>query len=494
MTNNSETEQQIVSSQQVLQTIKEMRNRLEAVNKEKTEPIAIIGLGCRFPGNANDSSSFWRLLHEGIDGVTEVPPGRWDVDAYYDPNPDTPGKTYTKQGGFIEQVDQFDPLFFGISPREAVSLDPQQRLLLEVTWEALENAGQTPTKLRNSQTGVYVGICTDDYSQRFMNLANPSMLNAHVGTGSARSMAVGRISHFLGLQGPNIQLDTACSSSLLTVHLACQSLRSKESNLALAGGVNLILWPLSTIGRCQLKALAPDGRCKTFDVSADGYGQGEGCGMVVLKRLSDAIADGDNVLAVIRGSAVNHDGPSSGLTVPNKMAQKEVIQQALQNARVEPHQVSYVEAHGTGTSLGDPIELESLAAVYGKNRPINQPLVVGSVKTNFGHLEAAAGISGLIKVVLSLQNQEIPPHLHLNQPNPHIPWHQLPLVVPTSAIPWNVGNQPRIAGISAFGISGTNVHIILEEAPAQVPPEESLERKLDILSLSAKTAKALECR
>jgi myxalamid-type polyketide synthase MxaE and MxaD len=490
MTNNSETEQQIVSSQQVLQTIKEMRNRLEAVNKEKTEPIAIIGLGCRFPGNANDSSSFWRLLHEGIDGVTEVPPGRWDVDAYYDPNPDTPGKTYTKQGGFIEQVDQFDPLFFGISPREAVSLDPQQRLLLEVTWEALENAGQTPTKLRNSQTGVYVGICTDDYSQRFM--ANPSMLNAHVGTGSTRSMAVGRISHFLGLQGPNIQLDTACSSSLLTVHLACQSLRSKESNLALAGGVNLILWPLSTIGRCQLKALAPDGRCKTFDVSADGYGQGEGCGMVVLKRLSDAIADGDNVLAVIRGSAVNHDGPSSGLTVPNKMAQKEVIQQALQNARVEPHQVSYVEAHGTGTSLGDPIELESLAAVYGKNRPINQPLVVGSVKTNFGHLEAAAGISGLIKVVLSLQNQEIPPHLHLNQPNPHIPWHQLPLVVPTSAIPWNVGNQPRIAGISAFGISGTNVHIILEEAPAQVPPEESLERKLDILSLSAKTAKALE--
>ncbi|MEH1949612.1 MAG: type I polyketide synthase [Nostoc sp.] len=492
MTNNSEKEQQVVSSQEVIQTIKEMRNRLEAVNKEKTEPIAIIGLGCRFPGNANDPDSFWRLLHKGIDGVTEVPPGRWDVDAYYDPNPDTPGKTYTKQGGFIQQVDQFDPLFFGISPREAVSLDPQQRLLLEVTWEALENAGQTPTKLRNSQTGVYVGICTDDYAQRFMNLEKLHLFDNHSGTGNARSMAVGRISHFLGLQGPNIQLDTACSSSLLTVHLACQSLRSKECNLALAGGVNLILWPLSTIGRCQLKALAPDGRCKTFDVSADGYGQGEGCGMVVLKRLSDAIADGDTVLAVIRGSAVNHDGPSSGLTVPSKIAQKEVIQQALQNARVEPNQVSYVEAHGTGTSLGDPIELESLSAVYGKNRPINQPLVVGSVKTNFGHLEAAAGISGLIKVVLSLQNQEIPPHLHLNKPNPHIPWHQLPLVVPTSAIPWNVGNQPRIAGISAFGISGTNVHIILEEAPEQIQLQKSLERKLHILSLSAKTPKALE--
>ena len=492
MANISETEQQVISSQQVLQTIKEMRNRLEAVNKEKTEPIAIIGLGCRFPGNANDPSSFWRLLHEGIDGVTEVPPERWDVDAYYDPNPETPGKTYTKQGGFIQQVDQFDPLFFGISPREAASLDPQQRLLLEVTWEALENAGQTPTKLRHSQTGVYVGICTDDYATRNMSPDNFSWMDAHSGTGNARSMAVGRISHFLGLQGPNIQLDTACSSSLVTVHLACQSLRSKESNLALAGGVNLILWPLSTIGRCRLKALAPDGRCKTFDASADGYGQGEGCGMVVLKRLSDAIADGDAILAVIRGSAVNHDGPSSGLTVPNKMAQKEVIQQALQNARVEPNQVSYVEAHGTGTSLGDPIELESLAAVYGKNRPHNQPLVVGSVKTNFGHLEAAAGISALIKVVLSLQNQEIPPHLHLEKPNPHIPWHQLPLVVPTSAIPWHQGNQSRIAGISAFGISGTNVHMILEEAPEQVKTEKSLERTSHILALSAKTQKALE--
>ncbi|MUG91819.1 SDR family NAD(P)-dependent oxidoreductase [Scytonema sp. UIC 10036] len=492
MTNISQTEQQAVSSQEVLQTIKEMRNRLEAVNKEKTEPIAIIGIGCRFPGNANDPSSFWRLLHEGLDAVTEVPSGRWDVDAYYDPNPEAQGKTYTKQGGFIQQVDRFDPLFFGISPRETASLDPQQRLLLEVTWEALENAGQTPAKLRHSQTGVYVGICTDDYGQRFQDFEKLSSMDVHSGTGNSRSMAVGRISHFLGLQGPNIQLDTACSSSLLTVHLACQSLRLKECNLALAGGVNLILSPLSTIGRCSLKALAPDGRCKTFDAAADGYGQGEGCGMVVLKRLSDAIADGDSILAVIRGSATNHDGPSSGLTVPNKMAQKEVIQQALQNARVEPNQVSYVEAHGTGTSLGDPIELESLAAVYGKNRPHNQPLVVGSVKTNVGHLEAAAGISALIKVVLSLQNQEIPPHLHLKKPNPHIPWHQLPLVVPTSAIPWHQGNQPRKAGISAFGISGTNVHMILEEAPEQVKTEKSLERTSHILALSAKTQKALE--
>ncbi|NEO53118.1 MAG: SDR family NAD(P)-dependent oxidoreductase [Okeania sp. SIO3B5] len=498
MTNASETEKQVVSSQQVLQTIKEMRNRLEAVNKEKTEPIAIVGVGCRFPGNANDSASFWNLLHEGIDAVGEVPSGRWDVDAYYDPNPDTPGKTYTKQGGYIKEVDRFDPLFFGISPREAVSLDPQQRLLLEVTWEALENAGIAPTNLRNSKTGVYVGICTDDYGQRGMTWENIPLMNAHSGTGNARSMAVGRLSHLLGLQGPNIQLDTACSSSLVTVHLACQSLRLKESNLAIAGGVNLILWPVGTIGRCQLKAVAPDGRCKTFDASGDGYGQGEGCGMVVLKRLSDAIADGDRVLATIRGSAVNHDGPSSGLTVPNKMAQKELIQQALQNARIEASQVSYVEAHGTGTPLGDPIELESLAAVYGKNRPINQPLVVGSVKTNIGHLEAAAGASALIKVVLSLQNQEIPPHLHLKNPNPHIPWHQLPIVVPTAATPWKRGEQPRIAGISSFGISGTNAHIILEEAPLEVKSQEAKgksedfsERPLHLLTLSAKTETAL---
>jgi len=500
VTNTSGAEQQIVSSQQVLQTIKEMRNRLEAVNKEKTEPIAIVGVGCRFPGNGNDPASFWHLLHEGIDAVGEVPPGRWDVDAYYDPKPDTPGKTYTKQGGYIQKVDQFDPLFFGISPREAVSVDPQQRLLLEVTWEALENAGIAPTHLRNSKTGVYVGICTDDYSQRVI-LKNLSSIDSHYGTGNSRSIAAGRISHLLGLQGPNIELDTACSSSLVTMHLACQSLRLKECNLAITGGVNLILSPVGTISRCHLKAIAPDGRCKTFDASADGYGQAEGCGMVILKRLSDAIANGDRVLALIRGSAINHDGPSSGLTVPNKMAQKELIQQALQNARVEPNQVSYVEAHGTGTPLGDPIELESLAAVYGQNRPINQPLVVGSVKTNLGHLEAAAGVSALIKVVLSLQNQEIPPHLHLENPNPHIQWHQLPIVVPTSGIPWQQGNQPRIAGISAFGIGGTNAHIILEEAPREgnrigangnsPVQEDCLKRPLHLLTLSAKTKNAL---
>jgi len=521
-------EQQSLSSQQLFELLEQVHKKLETVDREKTEPIAVIGVGCRFPGNANDPDSFWHLLHEGIDAVTEIPSDRWDIDAYYDQDPGAPLKAYTRHGSFIQQVDQFDPLFFGISPREAVSLDPQQRLLLEVTWEALENAGIVPNQLRNSKTGVYVGICTDDYSssqittiitkmliQSSRNEENPALVDSHTGTGSARSMAVGRISHLLGLQGPNIQLDTACSSSLVGVHLACQSLRLKESNLALVGGVNLILSPFNTVTRCKIKALAPDGRCKTFDASADGYGQGEGCGVVVLKRLSDAIANRDSILALIRGSAINHDGPSSGVTVPNKKAQKEVIQEALQNARIEPHQVSYVEAHGTGTTLGDPIELEALAAVYGKNRPSHQPLVVGSVKTNFGHLEAAAGVSAFMKVVLALHHQEIPPHLHFSKPNPYIPWDKIPVTIPTSGIPWKQGKQPRMAGVSSFGMSGSNVHVILESAPEegnrQTPPvspqggkaivrangnspvqEGCLERSHHLLTLSAKTEQALE--
>ncbi|MFM2061664.1 MAG: hypothetical protein RLZZ507_1334 [Cyanobacteriota bacterium] len=494
----SQTTQQNFSSQAVLQALKEMRSKLEAVNKAKTEPIAIVGMACRFPGGANDLSTYWNLLHDGIDAITPVPPQRWDVNAYYDPDPEVAGKTYTKEGGFIDQFDQFDPLFFGISPREAISLDPQYRLLLEVTWEALENAGQTWANLKNSKTSVFIGISTDDYSALSIMHQNQSA-GTYSALGKSRSVGVGRISHLLGLQGSNIQIDTACSSSLVAIHLASQSLRSGESNLALVGGVNLILAPTSTIGRCQLKALSPDGRCKTFDASANGYGQGEGCGVVVLKRLSDAIADGDLISAVIRGSAVNHDGPSSAFTVPNRMAQKQVIQEALTNAKLEPHQITYVEAHGTGTSLGDPIEIEALAAIYGKNRPVDQPLVVGSVKTNLGHLEAAAGVSALIKVVLALGHQQIPPHLHFKQPNPHVDWDKLPIKIPTSLMPWSCPGQARIAGISSFGMGGTNAHIVLEEFPEPVKnqkspgkSEDNLERPLHILTLSAKTETALE--
>ncbi|RQH10613.1 MgcH [Okeania hirsuta] len=508
MNNTSQTNQQNVLSKEVLQTLKEMRGKLAAVNKAKTEPIAIVGMACRFPGGANDPSKYWNLLHDGIDAITPVPPERWDVSAYYDPDPEVPGKSYTRQGGFIDQVDQFDPLFFGISPREAVTLDPQYRLLLEVTWEALENSGQTWENLKNSQTSVFMGASTDDYTSVILREAN-----SYPTLGINRSIGVGRISHLLGLQGSNLQVDTACSSSLVAAHLACQSLRSGESNIALVGGVNLILSPFSTIGRCQAKALSPDGRCKTFDAAANGYGQAEGCGVLVLKRLSDAISDGDLISAVIRGSAVNHDGPSSGMTVPNKMAQKQVIQQALTNAKLEPNQVSYLDAHGTGTSLGDPIEIEALAEVYKKKRPVDSPLIVGSVKTNLGHLEAAAGVSSLMKVILALKHQEIPPHLHLKQPNPLVDWDKLPIKIPTSLMPWSTEGKPRIGAVSSFGMGGTNAHIILEEAPVQfksqnskvkseennqfksqnskVRSEEYLERPLHLLTLSAKTEKAL---
>ncbi len=499
MSDASPTKQPNVLSKEVLQTLKDMRGKLEAVNKAKTEPIAIVGMACRFPGGATDPSKYWNLLHDGIDAITPVPGDRWDVSAYYDPDPEVPGKTYTKEGGFIEQVDQFDPLFFGIAPREAVNLDPQYRLLLEVTWEALENSGQTWTNLKNSQTSVFMGISTDDYSSVIFNEAK-----SYPTLGSNRSIGVGRISHLLGLQGSNIQVDTACSSSLVAAHLACQSLRSGESNLALVGGVNLILSPFSTIGRCQLRALSPDGRCKTFDAAANGYGQGEGCGVLVLKRLSDAISDGDLISAVIRGSAVNHDGPSSGMTVPNRMAQKQVIQQALSNAKLEAHQISYLEAHGTGTSLGDPIEIEALAEVYSKNRPADSPLIVGSVKTNLGHLEAAAGVSSLMKVILALQHQEIPPHLHLKEPNPHVDWDKLPIKIPTSLMSWSDEGKPRIAGVSSFGMGGTNAHILLEEAPRegnrhtstalsdQGNRQDELKRPVHLLTLSAKTEQALE--
>ncbi len=491
MSNISDTTQKNALSKQVLQVLNEVQAKLEAVNKAKTEPIAIVGIGCRFPGGANDPSTYWHLLSNGIDAVTVLPPDRGDIAQYYDPDPQT-GKTYTREGGFIHQVDRFDPQFFGISPREAVSLDPQHRLLLEVTWEALENGGQSWTKLRNSKTGVFMSICTEDYGKLSINENNPQNVDAYAVIGANLSLGIGRISHLLGLQGPNIQLDTSCSSSLVAAHLACQSLRLGECNLALAGGVNLILSPLSMIGRCQLKGAAADGRCKTFDASANGYGFGEGCGVVALKRLSDAIADNDRIFALIRGSAINHDGPSSGLTVPNGMAQIDVIKQALKNSQLESHQIDYVEAHGTGTTLGDPIEIEALAASYGQNRPSDRPLVVGSVKTNLGHLEAAAGVASLIKTALILQHQKIPPHLHFKQPNPHLAWDELSIKIPTTLIPWDSEGKPRIAGISSFGMSGTNAHLILEEAPSKIKSEARPDRSFHILTLSAQTKKALK--
>ena len=474
--------------QRAVFALKKTRMKLDTLEQAQSEPIAIVGMGCRFPGGAHSPEAFWELLHAGRDTVTEVPRERWDVDAYYDPEPATPGKMYSRCGAFLSQVDQFDPQFFGILPREAVSMDPQQRLLLEVSWEALEDAGCAPSGLANSPTGVFVGVTGNEYGELILSHGVAETDSYYI-SGNPVNTVAGRLSYVLGLQGPTLALDTACSSSLVTVHLACQSLRVGECDLALAGGVNLTLGPVRTVLACQARMLSPDGRCKTFDAAADGYVRGEGCGMVVLKRLSQAQADGDRILAMIRGSAVNHDGPSSGFTVPNGPAQQALIRRALEAAKVTPSEVDYIEAHGTGTSLGDPIELGSLGAVHGGRE---EPLVVGSVKTNMGHLEAAAGIAGLIKVALSLKNEEIAPHLHFNEPNPHIPWAELPIQVPTQPIPWPRGERRRLAGVSSFGVSGTNAHVVLEEAPAVEVEAVVSERPMHVLALSAKSEGALQ--
>ena len=369
-------------------------------------------------------------------------------------------------------------------------LDPQHRLLLEVTWEALEHAGQAPDQLAESRTGVFVGISINDYLL-LQAAADPAQIEAYRLTGNALNAAAGRLSHILGLRGPSMAVDTACSSSLVTVHLACQSLRGGECNLALAGGVNLILSPEWTITASKARMMAADGRCKTFDAAADGYVRGEGCGIVVLKRLADAVANGDNILALIVGSAVNHDGHSSGFTVPNKQAQEAVIREALANARVQPAQVSYVETHGTGTPLGDPIEVRALGAVLSTGRSKDQPLAIGSVKTNIGHLESAAGVAGLIKVVLALNHEEIPPHLHLRELSPYIAWDDFPVVVPTTPVPWRANMGERIAGVSSFGGSGTNAHVVVAAAPARQAVASDCERPCHLLTLSAKSAEAL---
>lgn len=452
------------------------------------EAIAIIGIGCRFPG-AENPQAFWHLLCNGINAIKEVPSSRWKNSTSTFATSINSDGMHIHLCGFLEQVDQFDPQFFGISPREAELMDPQQRLLLEVCWEAVENAGMTQKQLAGSQTGVFIGISNYDYSRLQFN--HPSATDIYSSTGNAFSIAANRLSYVLDLRGPSWAVDTACSSSLVAVHQACQSLRSGECNLALSGGVNLILNPELTIAFSKAGMLAADGRCKTFDAKADGYVRGEGCGVVVLKRASDALRDGDNILALIKGSAVNQDGRSNGLTAPNGIAQQSVIKQALKNANVNPSQISYVEAHGTGTSLGDPIELNAIKEVLTQGRSPDQSCWIGSVKTNIGHLEAAAGIASLIKVVLSLQHEEIPPHLHLTQLNPYISFEGTPFSIPVESQKWFADEEKRLAGVSSFGFGGTNVHIVLEEAPVTTPVESELERPKHIFKLSAKSEKSL---
>ncbi|MBD2676938.1 MULTISPECIES: type I polyketide synthase [Nostoc] len=458
------------------------------MNLESTH-IAIVGIGCRFP-QAETPQAFWKFLQDGKEAIIEVPKDRWDIDEFYDPNPATPGKMNTRWGSFLKKVDEFDPAFFGISPREAEYIDPQQRLMLEVAWEALENAAIAPERLDGSQTGVFIGFTNFDYHT--ITYKDLSCLEAYSGIGSHPYIIAARLSYVLNLRGPSIAMDTACSSSLVALHYACQSLKTGESNVCIAGGVNIILSPEPTITFSHARMMAADGRCKTFDAAADGYVRGEGCGVVVLKRLSDALRDGDNIQAIIRGSAVNQDGLSNGLTAPNGPAQQAVIRQALANAGVKPSQISYVETHGTGTSLGDPIEVNSLKTVLMEGREPNQPCWIGSVKTNIGHLESAAGIAGLIKVVLSLQHSEIPPHLHLKKLNPYIKIKNTPIQIPTELQQWPAQGQPRLAGVSAFSYGGTNAHVILEEAPPQVKSQNLRERSFHLLTLSAKTEPAVQ--
>jgi myxalamid-type polyketide synthase MxaD len=468
------------------------------VREVSAEAIAIVGIGCRFPG-AKNARAFWDLLRDGVDAIGEVPADRFKLDDFFDSDPSAPGKIVTRWGGFIEDVDQFDAHFFGISPREAARMDPQQRILLEVAWEALEDAGQVREKLAGTSCGVFIGISNNDYGRIQFN--DLERIDAYAGTGNALSIAANRISYVFDFRGPSIAIDTACSSSLVAVHQACASLRSGESTLALAGGVNLILSPAITINFSKAGAMAPDGRCKSFDARANGYVRGEGAGVVVLKPLSHALADRDPIYAVIRGSAVNQDGRSNGLMAPNPHAQEAVLRLAYRSAEVSPGDVQYVEAHGTGTLLGDPIEAKALGAVLGVDRPRERPCLLGSVKTNLGHLEAAAGIAGLIKVALALHHREIPPSLHFEEPNPHIPFKELRLRVNTTLGPWPA--QPGaalLAGVSSFGFGGTNVHVVLQGV---VPSDSGIDASqceignrdatsICLLPLSARSAPALE--
>ncbi|MFN8008992.1 MAG: SDR family NAD(P)-dependent oxidoreductase, partial [Terriglobia bacterium] len=483
--------QQPLSSIKLALLARQLRSEKETIQHLLLEPIAVIGMGCRFPGGSNSPDAFWELLANGRDGICQVPSARWDIDAFYDPAQNSPGKMNTRWGGFLlEPVDLFDAEYFGISPREARCMDPQQRLMLEVAIEAFDAAGQSRDSLNDSQTGIFVASYHNDYSLR--QFADKSQIEAYTIIGSQHSVSSNRLSFLLNLHGPSLTLDTACSSSLVAVHLACQSLRLGECQMALAAGVSLMLAPEVTIALSKGGFMAPDGHCKTFDARADGFVRGEGCGAVVLKRLADALADDDPILAVIRGSSVNQDGRSNGFTAPNGLAQEELIRQALQNSGVTATQISYVETHGTGTPLGDPIEVEALSQVLGPHDDTN-PCYLGALKSNVGHLEAAAGIAGLIKVLLCLQYKAIPPNLHFSELNPHISLKDTRFQIPTRKTPWTDDINRRFAAVSSFGVGGTNAHVVLEEAP-HLPDKTGGSHPPYLLLISAHNENALQDR
>jgi len=493
MTENPSTIATLSPLQKAFLAIEKLQAKLADCEKSRHEPIAVIGMACRFPGRADSPEAYWEMLQNGVDAVGPIPERRWRHEPCYDPIGTTPGTTYVNAAAFLDVLSDpaegFDADFFGIPPREANLVDPQHRLLLELAYEALEHAGIPSRTVKDSNTGVFIGIGQQDYLHLVRETGDNDGAELYIGTGNGFCFASGRLSYLLGLQGPSFSLDTACSSSLVAVHQACLSLRAKECDLALTGGVQLMLSPAAFVLMSGSKALAKDGRCKPFDAAADGYGRGEGGGMVALKRWSDAVRDGDRVIAVIRGSSVDHDGRSSGLTVPNGRAQQALLKRALSIADMAPEAVLYVEAHGTGTSLGDPIEVNALAEVLRKQS--DMPLLLGSVKSNIGHLEAAAGIAGLIKLALAVQKGKIPPSLHFNRPNPAIPWQDMPLRVVTTASDWPEPDKPRVGLVSSFGLSGTNSQVIIEQAAEQAVIGNKVEEVCHLFKLSAKTPQAL---